>query len=257
MNMISKNLLAVAVMGTLLATGCGKMPGTSGSASATEESGSASKTAQLVSSKDSDEAAPFASRTSSKDANSKDASSKETREAPAKPAALKTTTLPAGTSITVRLQTSVSSATASVGDHFDAVLAAPLEVNGATLAPAGAPATGQVVAVNRSGRLGNPGMIALALTSVEIGGRAVAVDTSTVSAKGGSHKKRNLAMIAGGAGGGALLGGLLGGGKGALIGSAVGAGAGTGTAYATGKKDVGFGAERHLTFRLKESAHLK
>jgi hypothetical protein len=42
-----------------------------------------------------------------------------------------------------------------------------------------------------------------------------------------------------------------------LIGSAVGAGAGTTTAYATGKKDVGFGAERRLTFRLTQPVILR
>ena len=68
--------------------------------------------------------------------------------------------------------------------------------------------------------------------------------------QGSSHKKRNAVMIGGGAGAGALIGALAGGPKGALIGSAIGAGAGTGSAYATGKKEVGIGVERRLTFRL-------
>jgi len=59
-------------------------------------------------------------------------------------------------------------------------------------------------------------------------------------AKGANHNKRNAALIGGGTGAGALIGGL------------VGAGAGTGGAYATGKKEVAFGAERRLSFRLTQ-----
>lgn len=165
---------------------------------------------------------------------------------------VETLTIPSGTAVTVRLQNAVSSASNKAGDRFDAVLDAPLVVNGKTVAPAGAAASGRVVAAKESGRLQDPGMIQLALSSVTIDGKSVPVSTSSVIARGASHKKRNWAMIGGGAGGGALIGGLMGGGKGALIGSAVGAGAGTTTAYATGKKDVGFGVERRLTFRLRE-----
>src|SRR5512138_581121 len=43
-------------------------------------------------------------------------------------------TIPAGTSVAVRLQSSVSSASAQPGEHFDAVLDEPLVVNGHTVA---------------------------------------------------------------------------------------------------------------------------
>lgn len=162
-----------------------------------------------------------------------------------------------GTPVTVRLQTAVSSASSNAGDRFEAVLDAPLVVDGKTVAAAGAPVTGRVVAVERSGHLQHPGMIQLGLSSIALNGKPVGVSSSSVIARGASHKKRNLGWIGGGAAGGALIGGLAGGGKGALIGSAVGAGAGTGTAYATGKKDVGFGVERRLTFRLTEPITVK
>jgi hypothetical protein len=68
----------------------------------------------------------------------------------------------------------------------------------------------------------------------------------------GSHKKRNLVLIGGGTGTGALIGGIASGGTGALIGSAVGAGGGTALAFGAGKKDVAFGAERRLTFKLTQ-----
>ena len=161
-------------------------------------------------------------------------------------------TVPAGTVIAVRLQNAVSSATANPGDKFDAVLDEPLVVKGETVAPRGAAVTGRVVEAKSSGRLHSSGYLRLTLASVEVSGKSVPVQTSSLFAKGANHNKRNAALIGGGAGAGALIGGLAGGGKGALIGGLVGAGAGTGGAYATGKKDVAFGAERRLSFRLTQ-----
>src|SRR5213082_1641631 len=161
-------------------------------------------------------------------------------------------TIPAGTAIGIRLQNSISSASANSGDHFDAVIDEPVVIDGQVVIPKGANATGRVVAAKSSGRLHDPGYLRLALSSVTVNGKEVPLQTSSIFAKGSSHKTRNAAMIGGGAGAGALIGALAGGGKGALIGSAIGAGAGTGVAYGTGKKDVAFAAERRLTFRLTQ-----
>ena len=161
-------------------------------------------------------------------------------------------TVPAGTPIGIRLQNSISSASANSGDHFDAVIDEPVVIEGKVVIPKGANASGRVVAAKSSGRLHNPGYLRLALSSVTVNGKEVPVQTSSIFAKGSSHQKRNLVMIGGGTAAGALIGGLAAGPKGALIGSAIGAGAGTGTAYGTGKKEVGFAAERRLTFRLTQ-----
>jgi hypothetical protein len=162
-------------------------------------------------------------------------------------------TIPAGTPLTVRLQSSVSSAESHSGESFDAVLDEPIVIDGQTVAPRGAVVTGKVVAAKASGHLQDPGYLRLTLTSLEVNGKPLPLETSSVFVKGGSHEKRNLALIGGGAGAGALIGGIAGGGKGALIGTAIGAAGGTGTAYATGKKDVGFSTERRLTFRLTQA----
>jgi hypothetical protein len=101
-----------------------------------------------------------------------------------------------------------------------------------------------------SGRLTEPGYLRLTLSSISVNGKTLPVQSSSIYVKGKSHEKRDWASVGGGTAAGALIGGLAGGGKGALIGSTVGAAGGTGYAYTTGKKDVGFGAERRLTFRL-------
>jgi len=166
----------------------------------------------------------------------------------------KVASLPEGTVISVRLETPLSSASAQSGDTFSASLDDPLVIDGRTLAERGAAAQGRVLAARSSGHLHNSGYLRVALTSVEIGGKTVPVETSSISVVGASHKSRDLALMGGGAGAGALIGALAGGGKGALIGGLAGGGVGTGAAYATGKKDVGFAVEHRLSFRLTQSA---
>jgi len=164
--------------------------------------------------------------------------------------------IPAGTSITVRLQQSLSSATAVSGERFEAVIDEPVMVGDQIVLPVGAPVEGHVTAVHRSGRLHHPGQLALTLDRVTVDQQIVNLSTARVAARGGSHKKRNWGWIGGGTGGGALIGALAAGGKGALIGGGIGAVAGTTTAFITGKKDVTFGNERRLRFRVNQDVSL-
>lgn len=157
--------------------------------------------------------------------------------------------IPSGRALSVRLLQSIGSRTANSGDRFDAELAAPVTINGSTVLPRGTPLRGRVVSARPSGRLHKPGYLRLTLIAVQApGGRWVDLKTTSISASGKSHKKRNLALIGGGSGVGALVGAIAGGGKGAAIGAASGAGAGTAGAYATGREDVTFSAERRLSF---------
>src|SRR5437879_8572637 len=127
-------------------------------------------------------------------------------------------TVPEGTSLEVRLVSSISSGTATDGAEFEGILAAPLRVRGVRVAPRGASVTGRVSSAVSSGRLNRPAELALKLTSLKLAnGRTVAISTSTWSQKATSHKKRNAGLIGGGAGVGALIGAIAGRGKGAAI----------------------------------------
>lgn len=160
-------------------------------------------------------------------------------------------TIPEGTPLEVRLATGIDSGHAAAGSPFEATLAAPLTVNGVDVAPTGSKVTGQVTSAVSSGRLNRPAELALTLTSLTPeGGGPVQISTTTWSAKGQSHKKRDAELIGGGAGVGALVGALAGKGKGAAIGAAVGAGGGTAGAALTGKKEIVLASESKLTFRL-------
>lgn len=166
-------------------------------------------------------------------------------------------TIPAGTTIPVRLQQTISSDNASSGQAFEAVLAEPLVVDGRTVAAKGANAWGEVVKAVESGRLQTPAELYLKLTALEVNGQRVAISTSSVGRKGESHKKRNVGMIGGGAGLGAAIGAIAGGGKGAAIGAAAGAGAGTAGAAATGKKDITYPVETRLAFKLAQPVTIR
>ncbi len=167
--------------------------------------------------------------------------------------ALLADTVPAGSTIRVRLQQTISSRDAKSGQPFDAVLDQPLVVNGKTLAPKGAAVHGVVATAVSSGRLSRPAQLSLRLKSLDVGGKSYPLVTNYRGLRGASHKKRDAVAIGGGSALGAIIGGVAGGGKGAAIGAAAGAGAGTAGAAATGKKDVAYPVETPLTFTLRQA----
>ncbi len=93
--------------------------------------------------------------------------------------------LPAGTPVTVRLRSSISSGTAHPGDPFQAVLDDPIILQGRTVLPTGTPITGEVVGVNRSATAHAPAYLRLTLISLSLNGKDVALQSSSLFTKAG------------------------------------------------------------------------
>jgi hypothetical protein len=176
--------------------------------------------------------------------------------APAPAPAPKVVTIPAGTNLTVVLSTTLNSGKNKAGDTFTGNLGEPVVVGGNTVLAKGTKVEGKVVAAEGSGRVSGKATMSLALTSATVGGKTISLNTKDLSAEAASTKKRDAAVIGGGAGVGAAIGAIAGGGKGAAIGAAVGGGAGTGTVLATKGKEVEYPAETRLEFTLEQAVKL-
>jgi hypothetical protein len=166
-------------------------------------------------------------------------------------------TVPAGTKLRVALLDAVSSDKSEAGDQFMASLTEPIVVDGKTVFAKGTKVRGRVVEAAESGRVKGRAMLELTLTQiVRNEGKSHNISTKPYTVVAESTKKRDAAIIGGGAGVGAAIGALTGGGKGAAIGAAVGGGAGTGGVLATKGKEVRFGPEHPLSFTLAASIRI-
>jgi hypothetical protein len=174
----------------------------------------------------------------------------------AKPAAPKLFTVPAGTAISVTLDSALSSADNSAGDKFEASLASPLAIDGTTLLGKGAKVHGRVVDAKKSGRVKGLASLTLTLTDILHNGEATPIATKNWSEQAENTKKRDTGIIGGAAAIGTAIGAIAGGKKGAVEGAAVGGGAGAGTVLATKGKEVELGPEARLKFTLENSIAL-
>jgi len=150
-------------------------------------------------------------------------------------------TVGAGKRIRVRMNETISSKTARVGDRFTATVTESVySTNGVVVIPEGSEVIGRVSAVTPARKGGKVGTIDANFVQVVLPNgtkRAIngsltdlnsddAKSDSEGTASGDKMKYRKVIFIGGGGVGGAVLGGAVGGGKGALIGGLIGAGAG-------------------------------
>lgn len=162
------------------------------------------------------------------------------RKAPVRPAA-RYYTVPSGQIMRARINTTLNSKTARVGQTFTATVTEPVYAsNGVLVIPTSTTLTGRVDSVRPAKKGGDPGTIDVSFvslrtpngTSRSINGTLTDLNADDAksdaegTASGDRMKRRKLIFIGGGGAGGAVLGAAIGGGKGALIGGIIGAGAG-------------------------------
>jgi hypothetical protein len=158
--------------------------------------------------------------------------------------------VPSATSIHVILNSALSSNRSNPGDHFEVTISKPVVIDGKTVIPRGAEATGVVVDSLASGKMERRAHLLVALETVTVDGSLYHIRTESNVSIEGRHRNHNLKMIGSSAGAGAIIGAIAGGGAGALIGAPIGAGAGTAAALFTGHHEVRFAAETPMTFEL-------
>lgn len=157
------------------------------------------------------------------------------------PPAARLFTVSAGQTMRVRMNGTISSKTAQVGNTFTATVTEPVYASGGqVVVPTGSTVIGRVDTVTRARKGGNPGQINVSFTTLRLpNGTSRRINGSLTdlnsddarsdaesTASGDRMKHRKLIFIGGGGAGGAILGAAIGGGKGALIGGLLGAGGG-------------------------------
>ncbi len=162
-------------------------------------------------------------------------------------------TVPAGTTILVRMLDTVDSSKNPPGSRFTATLETNLMVGDTVVVPKGNTIYGRLSEAKQAGRATGSSELQLELTDIVVRGTAYPLLTGDYQVKGSSSTKRSAKRLIGGAGLGAAIGGIAGNaGKGAAIGATAGA---VGSVVQKGKS-VQVPSETLLEFRLQQPASL-
>jgi hypothetical protein len=172
---------------------------------------------------------------------------------PAPAAQQKMVSVPAGTTILIRMLDTVDSSKNPPGSRFTATLETNLVVNGKVVVPKGNTVYGRLAEAKQAGRATGSSELQLELTDIVVDGTAYPLLTSDYQVKGSSSGKRSAKRLLGGAGLGAIIGGIAGN---AGMGAAIGATAGAVGAVAQKGQSVNVPSETLLEFRLQQPASL-
>lgn len=161
--------------------------------------------------------------------------------------------VPAGTELTLALDTTLSSETSQVGDAFSATVVEPIVIEGREVIPSGSTIEGRVTDAAPAKRGAGKATLAMSFGALRLpsGYRTDVVGSfQEVSA---SKKGRNAAVIGGSAAGGALLGRILGKDtQSTVIGAIIGGGIGTAVLVGREREQAVLPADTPFGLRLEQ-----
>jgi hypothetical protein len=160
-------------------------------------------------------------------------------------------TIPAGTTLAIRLVDSIDSEKNQTGETFRATLNSPLSAEGEIAIPSGYDVEGHLVEVKSAGKFAGQSVVVMQLDRISVGGRSYSIQTDQYKREGSSRGKNTAAKVGAGAAIGAIIGGIAGGGKGAGIGAAAGGGLGGGVQAATKGQQIKLPSETVVNFTLQ------
>jgi len=159
-------------------------------------------------------------------------------------------TVPQGTLIQARTAEAVDGKHAKDGQTLSFTLIRDVTVNGVLAIPRGATLHGVITEDKQAGVLAGSPVLALKLTSLDLGGQSYAFDSDEFKVKGPNKAGHTVGNAVGGAILGAIIGGAIDRGPGAAIGAAAGAGAGTAASAATPGPRMWIPMEALVTFHV-------
>lgn len=171
---------------------------------------------------------------------------------PTAPSAPEQVTVPANTTIAIRMIDGVDSSVNKAREIFHASLDAPLLVQNELVVPAGADIYVRLTNVSSAGHLAGQSQLHLELVKLEFQGQSYPLTSGTYSLAGDSRGKDTAKKVGAGAVIGGLIGAIAGGGKGAAIGATLGGGAGGVYQASTNGKQVKIPSETKLNFQLEQ-----
>ncbi len=244
-------------MAALLATACdtstrandGKTALTAGATPA-DTTGSAAKTAETPAADAAADGAAAAAAEKTAGPNAERGAATASRESAPAARAYRDLTIPAGTTLSVRLNTPVASDTSRVEQRVDGTLTRDVRIGGLEALGAGSTLRGVVTNAERSGRVKGRANVAFKFDHIAANGTVYPISTRTVSRVAPATKKRDAATIGIPAAGGAIIGGIVGGGDGAVKGGAIGGAAGTAAVLSTRGKEVRLAPGTTVSVRL-------
>jgi len=162
-------------------------------------------------------------------------------------------TIPAGTTIHVKLTSDAASDSSKVEDLVRGELTQAIVVDDTTVVPAGAAIRGTVLEATRSGRVEGRASLAIGFDRLTVGDESHTIRTARIAEHAKSTKSKDVKKVGIGAAAGAVVGAIAGGKKGAAVGTAVGAGAGGGVVAATRGDEVHLAAGTTVTTKLQDA----